>query len=136
MKLTLRRTAGAQFEARNEAGQLALLDGPADVGGQGAGVRPMEMLLMSLAGCSAMDVLLILQKQRQDIVDLDINVEGTRARAVPAVFERIHLHFAASGPVDPQKLERAVSLSMEKYCSVAKMLDQIAAISFTSEVKA
>ena len=136
MKVTLRRTTGAQFEARNEAGQVAVLDGPPDVGGRGAGVRPMELLLMSLGGCSAVDVLLILQKQRQAYTGLDVTVDGARADAVPAVFTRIHLHFEAEGDVDPKKLEHAVALSMEKYCSVAKMLEHTAKITFTSSVRA
>jgi len=123
MRVTLKRTRGAQFLASNGAGQTALIDGPADIGGQGEGVRPMEMLLMSLAGCSAMDVLLILQKQRQPVSDLTVDVEGKRADAVPAVYTDIHLIFTASGDLDAQKLARAVALSMEKYCSVTKMLE-------------
>lgn len=135
MKVVLRRTTGAQYEARNEAGQLAVLDGPPDVGGRGAGVRPMELLLMSLGGCSAVDVQLILQKQRQAYTGLGVTVEGTRADAVPAVFTAIHLHFEAAGDVDPKKLEHAVALSMEKYCSVARMLESTARITFSSAVK-
>lgn len=136
MRVTLTRTQGAQFVAKNAAGQTALIDGPADIGGQGEGVRPMEMLLMSLAGCSAMDVLLILNKQRQPIVDLTIDVEGQRADAVPAVYTDIHLVFTATGDLDATKLDRAVALSMEKYCSVTKMLEPTVRITHAARIVA
>jgi len=136
MRVTLTRTQGAQFVAKNAAGQTALIDGPADIGGQGEGVRPMEMLLMSLAGCSAMDVLLILNKQRQPIVDLTIDVEGQRADAVPAVYTDIHLVFTATGDLDAAKLDRAVALSMEKYCSVTKMLEPTVRITHAARIVA
>lgn len=135
MKISLRRVQGAHFEARNEAGQVAMLDGPPSLGGQGAGVRPMEMVLMGLAGCSALDVLLIMQKQRQPLRDLDVFVEARRADAVPAVFTEIEVTFEATGEIDPTKLERAVQLSMEKYCSVAKMLERTARITHRCQVR-
>lgn len=122
MKISMRRLGGAQFEARSPQGQRCLVDGPPDVGGRGEGMRPMEMVLVGLAGCSAVDVLHILQKGRHQIGDLDIDVEAERADAVPAVFTRIHLRFVASGDFDLAKLQRAADLSMEKYCSVATML--------------
>jgi putative redox protein len=134
MRVSLKRTKGAQFVATNSAGQKALIDGPPDIGGQGEGVRPMEMLLMSLAGCSAMDVLLILQKQRQPIVDLAVDVVGTRADAVPAVYTDIHLTFTATGDLDESKLDRAVALSMEKYCSVTKMLEPTVRITHAARI--
>lgn len=136
MRVTLSRTKGAQFIAKNAAGQTALIDGPADIGGQGEGVRPMEMLLMSLAGCSAMDVLLILNKQRQPVEDLQIDVEGQRADAVPAVYTDIHLVFTATGDLDATKLDRAVALSMEKYCSVTKMLEPSVRITHAARIVA
>jgi putative redox protein len=133
MRVSLRRTAGAQFVASNGAGQKALIDGPADLGGQGEGVRPMEMLLMSLAGCSAMDVLLILQKQRQAVADLAVDVVGHRADAIPADYTDIPVTFTGTGDIDESKLERAVALSMEKYCSVTKMLES--AVRITHEAR-
>lgn len=122
MHVTLRRLSGAAFEAKNASGQSLVIDGPPDVGGVGAGLRPMEACLSALASCSAVDVLLILNQQKQPLVELDIVVDGARADAVPAVFTDIHLHFVAGGAVEPGKLARAVRLSMDKYCSVAKML--------------
>ncbi len=121
MKITLTRGEASLFEARNEAGQRVLLDGPADLGGTGAGLRPMELVLVGLAGCAAIDVLLILQKGRQPIADLVVHVDGARADAVPAVFTEVALRFEGTG-VELQKLERAAALSLEKYCSVAMML--------------
>ncbi len=122
MSVTLRRTSGAAFEARSPSGQTAVIEGPPSVGGVGLGMRPMEACLAALAGCSAVDVLMILQQQKQPLGDLEIRVHGARADAVPAVFTDIHVHFAAGGDVDPGKLARAARLSMDKYCSVAKML--------------
>jgi len=123
MEVTLERVRGALFEGTNSAGQRCLVDGPPDLGGQGEGVRPMEMVLLALAGCSALDVIHILEKQQKEpLGDLKVTVRGERADAVPAVYTDIALHFAARGPVSPAKLERAVKLSMEKYCSVAHML--------------
>lgn len=135
MEVNLRRVSGCKFEATNENGNTATLDGPPSVGGQDAGVRPMEMVLMGLAGCSAVDVLLILEKGRQEVEDLDIRVSAERVDAVPAVFSTIHLHFAASGAVDEKKLQRAVALTMKKYCSVATMLEKTAEITHSCSVK-
>ena len=123
MEVKLKRLRGALFEGTNSSGQKCLVDGPPDLGGQGEGVRPMEMVLLALAGCSAMDVIHILERQQKEpLADLEVSVQGQRADAVPAVYTDIAVHFEASGPVSPAKLERAVRLSMEKYCSVAHML--------------
>jgi putative redox protein len=136
MKVSLRRVGAASFEATNAGGQRCVLDGPPDLGGTGAGLRPMELVLTGLAGCSALDVVLILKKQRQGLEDLDIEVEGERADAVPAVFTHIHLRFTASGAVDPEKLRRAVDMSMETYCSVARMLQPGVRITTETAVRA
>ncbi|MEM1418810.1 MAG: OsmC family protein [Myxococcota bacterium] len=123
MRVQVRRTGPVAFEATTADGQHPVrIDGPATLGGSDGGMRPMELFLVSLATCSAMDVVMILDQQRQTLEDLDIEVEGKRADAVPAVYERIHLRFIASGDVAMNKLERAVKLSAEKYCSVSRML--------------
>jgi len=123
MRVTLTRTHGAQYLGKNEAGRTLTMSGSPDIGPSEAGVRPMEAVLLALAGCSAVDVQLILQKGRHTLTDLEVTVDGTRADAVPAVFTEIHLHFEAAGDFPEQKLERAVALSHEKYCSVARMLE-------------
>lgn len=133
----LRRVSGAKFEATNAAGNTVVVDGPPDVGGVGAGMRPMELLLASLASCAAVDVLLIMQKQRQPLEDLDIEVQGVRADAVPAVYTDIRLVFTGSGKIDADKLQRAVELSSDKYCSVSSMLRAGGVkIAFEARVKA
>lgn len=113
---------GAQWVATNEAGQSMRLSASPDIGYSEEGLRPMQALLASLAGCSAIDVLHILQKQRHVVTRLDVEVDGERADAVPAVFTKIHLKYVASGDFPLHKLERAVALSSEKYCSVSHML--------------
>ncbi len=137
VEVKIGRVRGALFEATNASGQKALIDGPPELGGQGEGVRPMEMVLMGLAGCSALDVIHILEKQQKEpLEDLVVTVRGARADATPAVYTDIALHFEASGPIDAHKFERAVKLSMEKYCSVTKMLEKSATITFTTSLRA
>jgi putative redox protein len=122
------QTGPVRFVATNAAGASVILDGPADMGGENAGLRPMETLLAALAGCSSQDVIHIMKKQRQDLERLEVEVEGERADAIPAVFTRIHLRFKGYGPIELKKLQQAVDLSMEKYCSVSKMLQPTVAI--------
>jgi putative redox protein len=128
MRVRLVQTGAAQFEANNGKGAKIVMDGPPDLGGVNAGLRPMETLLSALAGCSAMDVLLILKKQRQNLERLEVEVEGERADTVPAVFTKIHLRFVGYGYIDLSKLQKAVQLSVEKYCSVSMMLQPSAKI--------
>jgi putative redox protein len=122
MKVTLERQFGSQFIGTNEAGATITLAGAPDIGPSDNAVRPMQAVLMSLAGCSALDVLLILQKGRHTVEHLHVEVDAERADAVPAVFTKIHLHYIAAGDFPLHKLERAVALSEEKYCSVSHML--------------
>lgn len=123
MKVTVRRTEGVTFEATNESGSTLRMEGSAELGGKGEALRPMETLLASLAGCSAVDVVKILGQQREPLAGLEVQVEGKRADAVPAVFTDIHLRFIVRGPVAENKARRAVALSAEKYCSVSRMLE-------------
>jgi putative redox protein len=113
---------GSQFVAENEGGAAIRIAGSPEIGHSDQGLRPMQALLASLAGCSAMDVLMILQKQKHVVTRLDVEVDGIRADAVPAVFTKIHLHYIAAGDMPLHKLERAVALSSETYCSVSHML--------------
>ena len=102
----------------------AVVDGKPEIGGEGRGMRPMEMLLTSLASCTAMDVLYILRKQKEPVEALTVEIEGTRADAVPFNFTKIHLRVVANRGVAENKLERAVTLSAEKYCSVGASLSK------------
>jgi putative redox protein len=122
VKITVRQVEGVTFEASSGEARLRM-EGPADLGGKGEALRPMETLLASLAGCSAVDVVKILGQQREPLQGLEIEVEGKRADAIPAVFTDIHLRFIVRGPVAENKARRAVALSAEKYCSVSKMLE-------------
>lgn len=135
-EINLKRIEGLKFEAINSLGKTAILDGPEKIGGTNDGLRPMEMLLIGLAGCSSFDIIHILQKGRQDVQDFDVNVKAERADAIPSVFTDIHLHFKASGQLSQKRLDQAVQLSMEKYCSVSAMLGQSCKITHSCEIVA
>lgn len=137
MKVTLRRINEAvHFEAINEEGNTVQIDGSPDIGGEGMGVRPMQLLLMSLAGCSSIDVVMILKKMRQPYDDFRVEVVGERAMdEKPAVFRKIHLHFVLTGEdISAEKVAKAISLSVDKYCSVARMIDKMAEITADFEL--
>lgn len=131
MKLTVTYQAPMAFIARTERGGSLRLDGSPEHGGDDAYLRPMEGVLASLASCSGVDVALILKQQSQPLEGFDVNVAATRANAVPAVFETIHLTFRLTGELALNKAYRAVSLAVEKYCSVATMLSPKVAITFS-----
>ena len=134
MKIKLVQAGPSKFVATNPAGAVGIIDGPADMGGENAGLRPMETLLSALAGCASLDVIHIMKKQRQTLERLEIEVEGQRADAIPAVFTKIHLRFKGYGPIDLPKFQKAVKLSMEKYCSITKMLQPSVAITAEGEL--
>lgn len=127
-RVKLVQAGPVRFLAMNDGGATVVIDGPADMGGENAGLRPMETLLTALAGCSAMDVILIMKKQRENVDRLEVEVEGERADAIPAVFTKIHVRFKGFGSIDLKKFQKAVELSIEKYCSVSKMLQPTVAI--------
>ena len=106
-----------------------------DAGSDGAAPSPMEMVLMSVGGCSSVDVVSILKKTKQDFSSVDVQLTAERAETAPRVFTKINLHFVVTGKnVSEKHLERAVSLSAEKYCSVALMLDKTVEITHSHEV--
>ncbi len=135
MKASVSLREGVSFEAVADSGHKVVLDGPPEFGGQNAGARPMELMLMGLGGCSAFDVVLILRKSRQDVTDCVVELEAQRAAEPPKVFTRIHLHFIVSGnDLNEAKVARAVRLSAEKYCSASIMLSKVVDISHDFEV--
>ena len=136
MRVVLKRQDDAfHLEAQNESGRTVHIDGSPAIGGHNLGARPMELILMGLGGCSGIDVISILKKQRQALSDLTITVEGDRADdETPAVFRKIRVHFDAHGSLEPGRVRQAVALSMDKYCSVARMLESSAAITHTFSV--
>ena len=124
MEATIKWVDNAMFLAESGSGHTVVMDGPADHGGRNLGPRPMEMLLMGLGGCSAFDVMSMLKKSRQHVVDCRAELSAERADAVPAVFTKIHLHFVVSGRgLKESQVARAVSLSAEKYCSASIMME-------------
>lgn len=123
MQATVKWVDGVMFVGESGSGHAIVMDGPPEHGGRNMGVRPMEMLLLGVGGCSSFDVVQILQKSRQQIIDCVTTVTAERVDAVPSVFSKIHLHFAVTGrDVKASAVERAVQLSAEKYCSAAIML--------------
>lgn len=124
MQATVKWVDGAMFVGESGSGHSVVMDGPADHGGRNMGVRPMEMLLLGLGGCSTFDVISILEKSRQKISDCRVEIEAERADAVPAVFTRIHLKFKVSGyNLKDAQVKRAVELSATKYCSASIMME-------------
>ena len=123
MQATVKWVDGRMFVGESGSGHAVIMDGPPDHGGRNIGVRPMEMILIGLGGCSSFDVVDILQKGRHDITDCVTELTAERADAVPAVFTKIHLHFVVTGRnLKESAVERAVNLSAEKYCSASIML--------------
>jgi len=114
-----------KFLGQSGTGHSVLMEGPEESGGENIGVRPMEMLLIGVGGCSSYDVVSILQKSRQQVTGCETELSAERADAVPAVFEKIHLHFRVTGKdLSAKQVERAVTLSAEKYCSATIMLQK------------
>jgi putative redox protein len=122
MHVRIEQVGAAAFEATGESGGRATIDGSAEIGGEGKGMRPMEALLTAVATCSAMDIVKILRQQKEPIEHLSIEIEGVRADATPSPFVRMKIVFVARGAVDDKKLQRAVALSVDKYCSVRATL--------------
>jgi putative redox protein len=115
----------ALFVARSASGHTVFIDGPPDHGGKNLGVRPMEMVLMGLGGCTSLDVVDILKKSRQDVTDCVTQLTAERAATIPAVFTRIHIHFTVTGNnLKTKRVARAVELSATKYCSATLMLER------------
>ncbi|MGB7784500.1 MAG: OsmC family protein [Salinimicrobium sp.] len=129
MKIHLKRlNDNYHFETVNERGNVVQLDNKSEANPQGA--SPMELLLMGIAGCSGIDIVMILKKQQLEMTNFEIDVEGMRIDGeVPNVFRKIHLKVYIDGDIPANKAQRAVDLSLEKYCSVAKMLEKTAEIS-------
>ncbi|MGE4649226.1 MAG: OsmC family protein [Arenicellales bacterium] len=135
MQATVRLKEDDSLQGVTESGHQVVMDRSPDVGGQNLGSRPMEMLLLGLGGCAMIDVVLILRKARQVFTDIRVEIDAERAGEVPKVFTRIHLHFVVAGKqLDPQRVDRAISLSAQKYCSATKMLDSVAQITHDFEI--
>lgn len=136
MKIELNRlNDGFWMEAVNEGGNKIQMDASPEVGGSNQGMRPMQLLIAAMGGCSSIDVISILKKQKQDLKDIKITVTAEREKdAVPSLFTEVHAHFKLYGNLDEDKVKKAVSLSVEKYCSVAKTLEKTAKVTYSYEI--
>ena len=135
MKARVKWVEGAMMVGESGSGHSVVMDGPPDFGGRNLGVRPMEMLLLGLGGCTQFDVLLILRKGRQEVTDCVVELEAERAESEPKGFTRIHVHYKVSGPSLAEKaVARAVMLSAEKFCSASIMLGATAEITHDYEL--
>ena len=136
MKARVKLVEGITFLAESGSGHAVVMDASPEVGGRDMGARPMEMVLMGAGGCSAIDVVHILRKARQDLVDCVVEVEGERAAEDPKVFTRIRLHYVVTGRgLNPAQVERAIRLSKEKYCSATIMLAKTAEVTADFEIR-
>lgn len=136
MKARVKWVEGVCFVGESETGHAVVLDGAPENGGRNIGMRPMEMLLIGMGGCTSFDVVTILKKARQPIVDCVAEIDATRADEIPKVFTKIHVHFVVTGNnLNATQVERAVKLSAEKYCSASIMLSKSVEITHDFEIR-
>jgi len=135
MKAVVKWLDNMSFVGESESGHSIVMDGAPESGGRNLGVRPMEMVLLGMGGCTAFDVVLILQRQRQPISDCQVELFAERAEEVPKVFTKIHVHYIVKGKgLDEKKVARAVAMTAEKYCSVSIMLSKTADVTHDFEI--
>lgn len=137
MEINLSRKSGKfNFEAVNESGFTVQLDAKPAIGGEGKGFRPMETLLIGLGGCSGIDIVNVLTKQKEPLNDIKINIKATRKdEEMPPIFDVINIHFDLYGHLSVAKVERAIQMTFDKYCSVSNILGRSATINFTYAIK-
>jgi putative redox protein len=136
MQARVKLIEGVAMLGESGSGHGVVMDGPPEFGGRNLGVRPMEMLLLGMGGCTQFDVLMILRRGRQDVTDCVVELEAERAESDPKVFTRIHAHFIVTGrELDRRRVERAIELSAEKYCSASIMLGATAEITHDVEIR-
>ncbi|WP_046863091.1 OsmC family protein [Microvirga massiliensis] len=127
MRARVKWVEGMMFAGESGSGHAVIMDGAPEAGGRNLGIRPMEMLLIGLGGCTAFDVVLILKRGRESVTDCVVEIEAERAESDPKVFTRIHLAYTITGrSLSSAKVERAIKLSKEKYCSASVMLGAVA----------
>jgi len=137
MKARIKWVEEMTFVGESGSGHSVVMDGAPENGGRDLGIRPMEMLLLGLGGCTAFDVVMILRKARQLVSDCVVEIEAARADTEPKVFTKIHVHFVVTGQdLADKQVARAVELSAEKYCSASIMLGKTAAITHDYEIVA
>ena len=135
MNLSVNWVDGMLMVGKSHSGHSITMDGPTEIGGENLGVRPMEMLLLGVAGCTMIDVVTTLKKMRQDLSHCETKISAERANEHPKVFTDIHIHFIVKGKnLDSKKVDKAITLSAEKYCSASIMLGKTAKITHDFKV--
>ena len=135
MNISVNWVDGLLMVGKSDSGHTITMDGPPESGGENLGVRPMEMLLLGVAGCTMIDVVTTLKKMRQDLSHLETKINAERATDHPKVFTNIHIQFILKGQdLDEKKVDKAITLSAEKYCSASIMLGETATITHDFEV--
>ena len=135
MNISVNWVDGLLMVGKSDSGHTITMDGPPESGGENLGVRPMEMLLLGVAGCTMIDVVTTLKKMRQELSHLETKINAERATDHPKVFTDIHIQFVVKGKdLDPKKVDKAITLSAEKYCSASIMLGETATITHDFEV--
>lgn len=135
MKITINHLDDLHMEAQNEEGGKIRMDGTTKIGGLEGGFSPMQLLLAGVGGCSAIDIIGILEKQKQDLKGLKVEVDGDRqSKDTYSEFTTIHIKYIFTGDLDKKKVERAITLSLDKYCSVTKTLEKTSEISHSFEI--
>lgn len=136
MQARVKWVEGLTMVGESGSGHALVMDGAAEYGGRDMGARPMEMLLLGMGGCTQIDVVMILRKARQQVTDCVVELQAERAESEPKVFTRIHAHFIVSGhDISEKQVEKAISLSAEKYCSASIMLGKTAVITHDYEIR-
>jgi len=137
MEITIKREkAPFKLMAENDLGIKIPMDAAPDIGGGNEGFRPMQLLLAGLGGCAAIDLIMILKKQRQNLKDIEIKVTGDREpNAIPSPFTKMNLHFILQGEIDEKKAAQAVGWAVTKYCSVGAMLEKSGPVTYSFEIK-
>ena len=135
MKARVQWLDGRAFVGESGSGHAVVMDGSAEAGGRNIGIRPMEMMLLGLGGCTAFDIVMILERMREKVTGLDIALEGERATEDPKVYTHVKLIYKVTGHnLKPMNVERAVNLSAEKYCSASAMFGHTAKIEHSFEI--
>jgi len=135
MNISVKWIDGMLMVGKSDSGHAVVMDGPPEIGGENLGVRPMEMLLLGMTGCTVIDVVSTLKKMREDVVDCQTQVSADRSEEYPKVFTNIHVHFLLRGKqLNPLKVDKAIKLSAEKYCSASIMIGKTAIITHDYEI--
>ena len=135
MNISVKWIDGMLMVGKSDSGHAIVMDGPPEIGGENLGVRPMEMLLLGMTGCTVIDVISTLKKMREDVVDCQTQVSADRSEEYPKVFTNIHVHFVFRGKqLNPSKVDKAIKLSAEKYCSASIVIGKTAVITHDFEI--